>query len=256
MNEKETIRLLNKLSKIVPSVEKAFKKSSPPGREYQDIKGIYYPMFSSYARCRSLYGAILVLLNKHMAEEALILTRSLLEESLRLHHILNSPQERRLEYLAYWIKKSNDDLKACLLEIKDESEEMNERVQSRLQEVTVSLKQLMKKEKINKPRKLPNITNLCKNYLKDDYFVSLIGHNMTHGYALSQIFRTVNTKVDNTQFVAVHTQMQNALLQFIGLSISMKSILRAQIATAEILGWSNTDECREILNKINEITQE
>src|SRR5262245_48315546 len=81
--------LLQLIIDITP--KNGFQVSSPPLRF---VVGMYW-------RVRRLYEATLVLLKSEMAEEALMVARSLFEESLRLKELAEESQDRTAMILGW-----------------------------------------------------------------------------------------------------------------------------------------------------------
>lgn len=95
MDELEAHRRLIQGLDLVARVREGLEAASPAG--YQELNTLDYPIMMMYARCRSLFEGIDVLIRDNLAEEGIILARSLFEESLRLMHLAKEG-ERRWEY--------------------------------------------------------------------------------------------------------------------------------------------------------------
>jgi len=254
MDDEETIERLKIALDFVPVVKDTLKKWAPRDGEVVNLKPIEYPLFVIYARCRSLYEGSIILTNNNLAEEALILSRSLLEESSRLAEIFNSDNKRRAEYLAGWIRNSINNRRSILLSDRDKPDEFKLRAKTSLDKEARSLSEMMKKEGVQSAKSFPKTDVLIKRHFKDDYFAFQLGNQMTHGYLLSQSFRTVRTDLaKGGVFYKVHIKYDNPLAKLINLYISMIAILWAHTASAKILGWSGVDFCKKLIDEIREI---
>lgn len=257
MSDKPPEQVLKLIYDILPQVRVTLVKGSPKEGTYTKTTITDYMVATVYLRCRSLFEGVITLVDNNLAEEACIVGRSLLEDSLKLYHIYKSPEDRRLEYFAHLIKVSTNNNKNLLLSLmKGRPEDVIEKVKTRIQDNENRLTEFKKLHKIKKNKNLPNATNLVGMYMKDDKYAFDLSNIMTHGSSVSQIFRTIESGEGDLFKVDIYTKYDHPLLKLVILHISMIAILKAHIAASKLLNWRDISDPVVLINKINNITDE
>ena len=188
MDKEKLVKLLKTSWEQVETLKRLITKTLPEGKGF-DTKPLHVPVFVMYQRCRSLYEGIQILVKENHAEEALILTRSLMEESLKLVDLLNSSESQRKSLLAGWIKHSMDRRKEILLN-KKEDEDFYNKANKSIDDEEQKFNNMLKKEKVS-PKHFSNTDALLHRHFQNKRWVYLMGHQMTHGSLPASYFRKI-----------------------------------------------------------------
>lgn len=247
---KSTEHYLKELKHFTNPISKFLKQNPKSGQQTQ-IKPIFLPMFIMHGRCRSLYSGVILLNDNSQPEEANILCRSLVEESLRMIEIANSNNKVSLEYLAGWFEMSLNNKINVLGRIRKQTEETKKRITDFKKQEKDKIDNLIKEHDINSTRYFPSTDKLLNKYMDEHDFGYSLFHQMTHGYELSQSFRSLAETDDKGNSIHhLHVKRDNALLELINLHLSMKALLDSYICASRFITLSNVDDCKTIRDNL------
>jgi hypothetical protein len=228
--------------------------NSVPDGEIFEVNPFDYPVMLMYSRSRSLFEACKILLGNNLPEEAMILARSLFEESVKLIELESLGKERR-KYTAGWLEDSLR-YKKGLIESKAKKDRLDPKnkkdMLDKLHQEERNLAEAKRYHSITAVRSLSSTDNLAQKHgLEKDHWAYLVGHQMTHGSSVAQAFRTKKSKVEKQKEVyMVYLKNSDLVLKGMCALLAMRSALRAQIATNSIMGWSTEENIHDLLKKL------
>lgn len=246
MAEKPIEEVYELIKNIIPEIKKALPIGEPEeGTQIKLDNGLHI-IAASYWRCRSLFESVLLLVEAASSEEACIIGRSLLENSLELYHISKAKEEFRLQYIAYLLRCSNNNTRSLLEIIRKHSPKKQDIIDSKIQKDISSLDDFKKMLNIKNERKVPDITSLVKQYMEEDEVWLKFGHIMTHGTMASQLFRVFINGNKEDLFL----KSNGPLVGITALYPSLVAMLYARIAVCGLLGWGDAAPYEGLIDKI------
>ena len=230
------------LQAILDSTPKdGFQVSSPPLRF----------VVSMYWRTRRLYEATLTLLKARMAEESLIVARSLFEESLRLRQIAEEVQGRDALILR-WVNASIEEKKG-LLEV-GKARGLYSDIQtgmSFLEEESRKLQQYARQNGVQSFKPFLDVKEAASRYgRKEDYWTYEWAHEIVHGSDAAWMFARRQIG-DGSLFFNAKTE-DDSLLSSIA-HFAAVSFADAASATFKILSWALPSRFDEIVRDIERL---
>ena len=209
-------------------------------------------IFAMLVRCMSLFNGIVILLEQDQAEEALILARSLFEDSLRLAQLADADDERE-GYMLWW---ANDSLKRQIGLFREAVRagltENTDKSIRQLQEQQDGIRQYTKRNGIHMKKFLSDFDAAVKFDRKQAFWIYRVSDQMVHGSDTAHMFRRRNISDDH---IGVHLKCPNlSTIISAGLN-SAESLLHAAQATAKIFSWGVGDAL-DILYRETEVFQD
>lgn len=113
--------LLTRVGRLVASIG---------GGELRELPRHYLEILALFDRCRSLLGAVQLLLQKGFPHEAMMLGRPLLTDSLALAELAAANEHRRAELAIGWELATLADLRGAMLEGKAQGQDMDEQLEA------------------------------------------------------------------------------------------------------------------------------
>lgn len=195
-------------------------------------------IFAMLVRCISLFNGIVILLEQDQAEEALILSRSLFEDSLRLTQLADAGDDRAA-YVLWWANDSiqrqiglfREAVRAGLTENADKSIRQ-------LQEQQEGIRQFAERNGIRLKRFLSELDAAIKFERMESFWSNRVNDQMVHGSDTAHIFRRTNLSEDH---VGLHLKCPNLNIVISAGLNSAGSMLHAARASAAIFSWDVGD---------------
>jgi hypothetical protein len=211
-----------------------------------------YAVILSFNRAWGLFQSMKTLLAYKFAEEAAVLGRPLMEESLRLLELAAAGPNRAATALG-WLNDSLTRRLKLIQEARDSgkgTEEEEERAKAGLQKRKRQLADYQRRLGISKLRKFPPTKALAdKHGRRDEYWDYLLMQLMVHGGELAQALRTTREPESTVGF---HDRATDpSWIAAVALS-GAQSMLYGYIATCEILGWPESSQGRDRLAQLQQ----
>jgi Family of unknown function (DUF5677) len=219
----------------------------PPSGQVFEASPLLGDALSLYARCRSLFAAIRLLIDQGYPEESMILGRSLVESSLRLEYLAMQPPlvreslliQRRVAGLQQFEFLSREHRSHLAVDPGPDPKEVEMLKRQRAQ-----LLSRRTRLGIAKLQRFPSDKDLARELGHlDEYVDYLFAHEITHGSVLSQATRSRSPAPD-TLHIYARTGDPDVLVG--GGSFAARTALRALQACEVIFAWP-TDGTRELL---------
>jgi len=201
-------------------------------------------IIAMYGRGRSLFEGVCVLIEHDLAEEAMILARSLFETSLRLERLAAAPA-KRVGLMLGWMHDSTTRMIGLARAASKVDVELNllETVQG-LDERRRSIRDSATAAGIGKFPKFGDELALSKRFGRlEDHFSFLIGHEMTHG---SQFAQSVRTQSEG-EVLAIYHKQQVARVSRAVVEFAARSLLLACRSVCEVFEWPEPDSIEKML---------
>lgn len=214
--------------------------SRPQSGELLDIgSAMLGDVLALHARCRSLFVAIRALVQAGLPEEGQILLRSLIESSLQVEYLATQDVptrealmiRRRLHgvTMAFDLLDTQPKALGTGPGLTDEQRQVLETQRSQLQS---------RQKRLNVvPMAFPSDKDIAlKLGRQTEYLDFLLGHQLTHGTALSQASRSVFPDKDTVQLYLRNFDFE--ALSGTGVAAA-NCALRSMAASEEIFGWEH-----------------
>lgn len=220
-------------------------RSTPPQIPFEvtppdaQILGMYW-------RCVSLFRSLLILLDNNYPEEALILARSLFEDSLRLMDLKDAGTDRETILVGYRAEmlERQESLFSRVAEelgLTQDASDVVEHVRRQKRE----LENYRKRKGIGKRKKFNSVKDAAiKRNRQEDLWTYLLSHAMVHGEDTAHLYRRRKVGTDAIAFFS-HTSDPDILAET-G-AFAARSIAAAVYATAGMFGWAVSPELQELV---------
>jgi len=202
-----------------------------------------------YWRSISLFEAIITLLEKDLAEEALILARSLFEESLRLAQLAEAGKERTA-FVLRWVNDSIKYKKGLIdRAIKIGLEQNPEQVIKRLEEEQKKVQGYARRHGVGRFKKLLSEGDAAFEFnRKDDYWSFILGHQMVHGSDATYLYR--RHKLAKNKIGIFSRTIDVNIIGGIAF-FAARSVLQATQSTVRIFNWGDTSDLEKLWDEVN-----
>jgi hypothetical protein len=242
--------LFQRVTDFVVRVERQLL-AVPPSGQFVEVSPITGEILSWYARTRSLFAATRLLLDAGYPEEAMILTRSVFEASLRLEYLAGESDSGRSALVLREITRSVEAFRRLDQERRrlrpdpDKDKRVDSMINARLKAVQRAQERLG----IPRLRRFPGDKDLARTLGHlDSYFGSRLASEVTHGGHLAQATRMHAAKDELRVF---HRNTDARFIAGVGVAAA-EAALYAQRAVVAILDLdvSETDsliqECAQL----------
>lgn len=221
---------MNLMARVLASLEEATPK------EEAELKVLDHPILQMYMRSRSLYEGTHILIEARLAEEALVLARSLYEESLRLMHLAKEG-ERRWSYTARWLMDAIDHKRGLVREGPlPRDQEKEKEFLRQLDDEETKLRGAKQRLGVVTEMRFTSVENLATIHNRnDDLWTYKLSHRMTHGSPIAQSFRSIKpASQDQEEPHRLYTRSDNPFPKLIAIVFSTKSMLHSHQSVAAI----------------------
>jgi len=239
--------------RITPFLERVEAQllAVPPAGQFMDVSPIQGEIMTWYARTRSLFSAVRVLLGAGYPEEAVILARSIFETSLQLEYLAAANETDRAALVLGEVSRATAAFRQLdeqrRLERPDAEQDAD--VDRHLDERVRMIQRAQRRFGVPRLRRFPGDHALARRFgHMGSYFGSRLASEMTHGGHLAQASRRSGR---DGELKVVHRS--DDLRQTAGVgTLAAEAALHAQRATAEIMAWDAKDvealiqECAEL----------
>jgi hypothetical protein len=227
-----------RVGQFLERVESQLLALPPPG-EFRDVSPITGEILAWYARSRSLFSAIRILLKAGYPEEAMILARSLFEASLRFEYLAANDETNRAALVLGEVSRAIEAFRYLDLqrrEIKPDSAN-DAAVDRAIDERSRMIQRAQKRFRVERLRRFPGDQALARRFGHlDSYHGSRIASEFTHGGHLAQASRT---RRGDGEVRVFHRSDDPRLAAGVG-TLAAEAALYSQRALATILGWDQT----------------
>ncbi|MDP8951067.1 MAG: DUF5677 domain-containing protein [Actinomycetota bacterium] len=234
---------------LLRQVEQTLRSSYPRGEI--SIARPDEATLSMYWRCVSLFRSVLILLDNGFPEEALILARSLFEESLRLMELEDAGDERKAILFGYYaenLERSEELFGPTAERLGITKDASDVREHARRQKGQIESYRIH--ENIGKRKKFSTVKVAASKLNRQrDLWIYLLSHYMVHGGEPAYIFRRGTLKEGARTFYA-QTSDPDVLAET-G-AFAARSIAHAQYATAGMFGWEISPELPKLIDDLNQ----
>jgi hypothetical protein len=237
----------NNVRELLARIEELMSSSHPRGGF--DVARPDEATLSMYWRCVSLFRSVLLLLDNRYPEEALILARSLFEESLRLKELQDAGNDREAFLVGYYAEalERQEELFGPTAERLGLTEDASDVVESARQQKG-QLENYRKRKNIGKRKKFSTVKAAAtKQNRRKDLWIYLLSHHMVHGGEPAYIYRRQNVG-ENAIALYSNTNDPHALAE-VG-AFAARSVSHALYAAAGIFGWEISPELRKLVNEL------
>lgn len=242
-NRDDVLGLLKHVADVV--------KHLGPTAEFQ-VDTIDAHVLGMYVRSMRLYEGVVALLDRDLPEEALVLARSLFEESLRLMQLPDVVEERRPIVLG-WANESLDRAESLFREAQRTGLDPN--VSEVLEEVKVQRTKLQgyaRRHGVGRFEKFkPVDTAALQLGRSDDYWTYLMSHQMVHGSEIAHRFSRRKSADDVLLIFAKTSDID--LLKGVGAFAAMSALLAGQ-AAGRIFKWQKRDDVPTLLQEVEKLS--
>jgi len=193
-------------------------------------------VLGSYWRSISLFRGVVELLKSNLSEEALILSRSLFTESMRLMEI-SQADKRRGSLILGWANQSYNEIKGLFLEAHRLGLDPDaEKVVTHYEQQQQKLQNYARRHSVGRFGKFRPEGDAAKRFgRQDDYWTFLLSHAMVHGSDAAYVFR--RKKIGESAITLFPNTNDPAIVASVGI-FAAKSLLDGAKATAQIFSWS------------------
>jgi Family of unknown function (DUF5677) len=212
----------------------------------RDLPGLDRVVAAIHRRIRRAARAVAVLLDANYPHEATVVARSLFEDSLRVGALAQAGPGRT-SLLLGWLAESTSQAER-LLRLGEEldSHDRRER-EDALRSRRIRLEEEARRLGVRGQwRRFPNERAMAKAQgLLQEYYHYLYATQVVHGSELAFLFDPdpVGDRDHESPTAPVPMEVRAAAL-----SLTVTSLLRAHIATAEMLGWRGSKEAQSLLD--------
>jgi hypothetical protein len=237
----------NDVRELLARIEELVSSSHPRGGF--DVARPDEATLSMYWRCVSLFRSVLLLLDNRYPEEALILARSLFEESLRLKELQDAGNDREAFLVGYYAEalERQEELFGPSAERLGLTEDASDVVESARRQKG-QLENYRKRKNIGKRKKFSTVrVAATKQNRRKDLWIHLLSHHMVHGGEPAYIYRRHNVG-ENAIALYSNTNDPHALAE-VG-AFAARSVSHALYAAAGISGWEISPELRKLVNEL------
>ena len=216
-----------------------------------DIRRHDVVVLKLFWRSISLFDGTFALLKEDLAEEAMILGRSLFVEALRLAEIEEAGDDRTALVLG-WANSSIKEKKGLIEEAsKLGLEKEKEIMLSHLDDEQKGLQAYARRKGVGKLRKFLHVRDAAARYGREhDYWSYSFGHEVVHGSDTAFLFR--RKKVDNDT-VAISNRTPDPEIIAGVASFAAKSVVQAARAAANVFGWQDGQQLQQLSKEIDEL---
>lgn len=259
----ESMKAQSVLERVANFVERVEARllAVPPSGEFIEVSPVASEIMSWYARTRSLFSAARFLLDAGYPEEAMILTRSIFETSLRLEYLAAVDETGRAALVLGEISRAMESYRQLDRQRRmlRPDPEKDQRVDSMIDKRLRELQSAKQRLGISRPRRFPGDKDMAKRFGHlDSYFGSRLASEITHGGHLAQVTRTRPRKDEIRIF---HRNTNAWFIAGVGVAAA-EAALHAQCAIASILGWdvqeadALVEECAQLDQALEKATGE
>ena len=205
-------------------------------------------ILAMYWRSLSLFRGVMTLLEKNLAEEALILGRSLFTESLWLME-LSEAEAHRARLVLGWMRHSYEEIKGLFREAQRMGLDQNAgEVIAHYVSQQGKLQDYARRHGIGPFKKFRSQADAAKRFGRhDDYWTYLLSHEMVHGSDAAFVFR--RRKINKDAFAVFSETTDPEIVEAVG-AFAAKSLLAAAKATIHIFHWQQPAEIDILYQKL------
>jgi hypothetical protein len=208
-----------------------------------------------FDRCRSMFGAIRLLIAHDFVHEAVLLGRPMLTDSLVLAELAGVDEKGRAELVVRWSMASLADSEGIYLEARARGDNVDAELAA-LAEQRSQLESHARSRGVKTKRWKPDadVKRLAEKHgRRDEYGAFLLIQHFVHGstLAISQRY----TKVGDTVMVGGPSAQLEPWAPDAGL-FGAHSLLQASRAACRIFGWSEPPALAELLQRVDRLLAE
>lgn len=214
----------------------------------QEVLRHHLEPMAIYDRCRGLYLGVLVLVEKHLGQEAMILARPLYTDSLRLMELASQDESGRIELVVGWALGSLKATRGRFIEAQQRGEDVHEYLAA-VDGLIEWYRQYAGHRGV-KARAVgdPNEKQLAGKHGRDNFLDFSFTHEFVHGtaFALGLRYRRNGDQME----VGPVDQSWHV----VAAAHAAESMLHAIKATCSIFGWSEPSEVDDLMVRLDEAT--
>lgn len=243
MLSRELTRFLDEIGETVGGV--GYGARVMP-RHMLDVAGLF-------DRCRSMFGAVRLLLKGDFAHEAVFLTRPLFTDSLVLMEIAGSDETRQVERVVGWWLDAIADLEGIFLEEESITGAKPVEALAKVGERRRILREYSEQRGARSRRWRPAEKTLAKTHGRlDEYLSFRTTHHFVHGssFAVTQRYLGGEAPEDTVAVGGKHA----ALAEWAAPAgrFAAYSLLHATRASCTILGMDEPDELDQLFERVKQ----
>jgi hypothetical protein len=203
-----------------------------------------------YWRCVRLYRAALILIWHSSPEEALIIARSLFEESLRFQEMADDPAGREVLILG-WLNRSIHEQRGLVREAASLGIEGEpEALLAKVAEQQAELDRYIRKNNVGSLRNFAQPRVVARKHGRiDDFWTYLSAHEVVHGSDFA--LKLSRKKLQSGTIGLYLTNEDPGLLLGVAAFCARSALLTARSA-ARIFGWQEPPEIAGLLDEIGD----
>lgn len=217
-----------------------------------DVSHMHFHVLGMFWRSRRLLRGVIALLESGLPEEALIIGRSLFEDSLRLRQLAEEPENRGALTMG-WVIASLEKKKGLIRAAHKAGLEMSpETVLDALQSEQVELQKYCS-QGIGRPKTfLPPKEAAMRYGRTDDYWTYELSHQMVHGGDAAWLFSRRKVAGDR---VGVFAGTHNPAVVVGVARYAAGSLVEAASSTCRIFGFATSPECPSLLEDFDVLSR-
>lgn len=199
-----------------------------------------------------LFDGIVALIDKNLPEEALILSRALFTDALRLAE-LQAAGDERAAYILHWLNKSIDERislvrEAVRLGLEADPTELTAKIEAQRAE----LQDYRVRKGVGRLRPFLTERDAAQKFGRaHEYWGFCFSHEFVHGNDVSLLYS--RRKVD-AERVMIHAQTTDPKVVEGVATFAMASVLQGAIATVRIFKWGATRELEELAKEVHALS--
>ncbi len=212
----------------------------------------YAHILGMFWRSVRLYEGTLVLLGAQLPEEAMILARSLFEESLQLRE-LNTDESKRDALILRWINTSINE-KIGLIKTAESFgiEPDGQAILDKLCQDRLKLRRYAQRHNIAKPKAFLSPKDAANQFGRgEDYWTYSWSHEAVHGSDAAWLFARTEIRGG----VALHDRTKDPGLRASFAAYAAESVMDAAEATSSIFQWEEFESAKRTFHRIRELKE-
>jgi hypothetical protein len=219
-----------------------------------DVPHVGFYILGMFWRSRRLLRGATALLDSGLPEEALIIGRSLFEDSLRLRQLAEEPANRGALMMG-WVNSSLEEKKGLIRDAQTAGLEMSpDDVFDALQREQVQLQKYCRAHRISRLKKFLTPKDAALRYGRtDDYWTYALSHEMVHGSDAAWIYSRRKFSGDR---VGVFAGTYNPTVVVAVASYVAASMVDAARSICRIFDRCTPPECQSVLDDFDALSRD